>query len=172
MFRTVAIRAGLLCLAFTCFPAFAPAQQKVAVIDFQKAIQDTDEAKKELAALAAKYKGKQDDLQKLQNDLQSISQQLSSGKLTQQAGEDLQVVGQRKEREAQHIQEDLQADSQRDSQEIGSRLAQKMKTVVGKLAEEKGLDLVVDVAPALYFKPALEITTDAVAAYNKAYPAK
>jgi outer membrane protein len=172
MFRTVAIRTGLLCLAFAGFPAFASAQQKVGVIDFQKAIQDTDEAKKELATLAAKYKTRQDDLQKLQSDLQSISQQLQSGKLSQQAGEDLQVQGQRKEREAQHIQEDLQADSQRDSQEIGSRLAQKMKTVVGKLAEDKSLDVVVDVAPTLYFKPALDITADAVAAYNKTYPAK
>jgi outer membrane protein len=172
MYRTVAIRTGLLCLAFASFSTFASAQQKVGVIDFQKAIQDTDEAKKELAGLSAKYKVRQDELQKLQNDLQSIEQQLQSGKLTQQAGADLQVQGQRKEREAQHISEDLQADSQRDSQEIGGRLAQKMKTVVTKLCEEKGLDLLVDVAPTLFFKPALDITADAVAAYNKAYPAK
>jgi outer membrane protein len=172
MFRTVAIRTGLLCLAFACFPAFAPAQSKIAVIDFQKAIQETDEAKKELAALSAKYKGRQDDLAKLQADMQSIEQQLNSGKLNQQAAADLQIQGQRKEREAQHISEDLQADSQRDSQEIGGRLAQKMKTVVTKLCEEKGLDVLVDVAPTLYFKPALDVTADAVAAYNKAYPAK
>ena len=47
-----------------------------------------------------------------------------------------------------------------------------MGEVVKKLAEEKGYDLVVDVSNTIYFKPALEITTDALAAYNKAYPVK
>jgi outer membrane protein len=41
---------------------------------------------------------------------------------------------------------------------------------VKKLAEEKGVDLVVDTQIALYFKPAMDITADATAAYNKAYP--
>jgi len=44
--------------------------------------------------------------------------------------------------------------------------------VVKKIAEEKGLDMVVDVSTTVYFKAAMEITTDAIAAYNKAYPAK
>jgi Skp family chaperone for outer membrane proteins len=44
--------------------------------------------------------------------------------------------------------------------------------VVKKLADEKGLDLVVDSANTLFFKPALELTNDAVTAYNKAYPVK
>ena len=47
-----------------------------------------------------------------------------------------------------------------------------MQEVVKKLAEEKGFDVVVDVSNAVYFKPALEITTESIAAYDKAYPAK
>ena len=47
-----------------------------------------------------------------------------------------------------------------------------MQEVVKKVAEEKGYDIVVDVSQTLYFKPALDITPDALAAYNKAYPAK
>ncbi len=47
-----------------------------------------------------------------------------------------------------------------------------MTEVVKKLAEEKGLDLVVEGSTTLYFKPALDITNDAIAAYDKAYPAK
>ena len=45
-----------------------------------------------------------------------------------------------------------------------------MTEVVKKLAEEKGFDMVIDVSQALYFKPALDVTADALAAYNKAYP--
>jgi outer membrane protein len=47
-----------------------------------------------------------------------------------------------------------------------------MTEVVKKVAEEKGLDLVVDVSNAVFFKPALEVTDDAIAAYDKTYPPK
>jgi outer membrane protein len=42
------------------------------------------------------------------------------------------------------------------------------------MAEDKSLDLVIDISNpiALYFKPAMEITVEATAAYDKAYPAK
>jgi hypothetical protein len=38
------------------------------------------------------------------------------------------------------------------------------------VAEEKGLDVVVDSASTVFFKSSFEITADATAAYNKAYP--
>ena len=40
------------------------------------------------------------------------------------------------------------------------------------LGEEKGFDVVVDVQSTVFFKPALDLTTEAIAAYDKAYPAK
>jgi outer membrane protein len=45
-----------------------------------------------------------------------------------------------------------------------------MADIVKKIAEEKGYDIVVDISTAIYFKPAMEITNDAIAAYDKAYP--
>jgi outer membrane protein len=172
MFRSMAIRAGLLCLVLAPLATVASAQLKVAVVNVQKAMLDSEELKKESAAIEAKYKPRQDELQKLQNDLQSIQTQLQSNKLTQQAGADLQLQGQRKQRDAQRISDDLQAEFDRDRQDVLGKAAQKMQDVVKKLAEEKGLDVVVDVSQTLYFKPALDITPDALAAYNKAYPAK
>jgi len=47
-----------------------------------------------------------------------------------------------------------------------------MQEVVKKLAEAKGLDVIMDVASTLYFKPTLELTKEAIAAYDKTYPAK
>jgi outer membrane protein len=168
----MAIRAGLLCLVLAPLATVASAQLKVAVVNVQKAMLDSEELKKESAAIEAKYKPRQDELQKLQNDLQSIQTQLQSNKLTQQAAADLQLQGQRKQRDAQRISDDLQAEFDRDRQDILGKAAQKMQDVVKKLAEEKGYDVVVDVSQTLYFKPALDITPDALAAYNKAYPAK
>jgi outer membrane protein len=172
MFRSLAIRAGLMCLALAPLATVASAQLKIAVVNVQQAMLDSDELKKASAALEAKYKPKQDELQKLQTDLESIQQQINSGKLNPQAQADLQFDGQKKQRDAQRLSDDLQQEFDRDRQDILAKSAQKMQAVVKKLAEEKGYDVVVDVSQMLYFKPALDITPDALAAYNKTYPAK
>ncbi len=54
--------------------------------------------------------------------------------------------------------------------EILQRAGNRMQEVVKKLADEKGLDIVVDSANTIFFKTTFEITTEATAAYNKAYP--
>jgi outer membrane protein len=171
MLRSLAIRAGLLCLALAPLATLASAQLKVAVVNVQQAMLDSDDLKKASAQLEAKYKPKQDELLKMQNDLQSIQQQINSGKLNQQGLADMQVQGQRKQRDAQRLSDDLQQEFDRDRQDVLAKAAQKMQEVVKKLAEEGGYDVVIDVSQTLYYKPALDITPAALAAYNKAYPA-
>ena len=63
-------------------------------------------------------------------------------------------------------QDPMQGSADRDRNDILQRAGARMQEVVKKLADEKGLDLVVDSANTLFFKPALELTTDAVTAYN------
>ena len=74
-------------------------------------------------------------------------------------------------RDVQRLRDDLQADVDRDRNEILQKSANKMTDVLKKLAEEKGYDIVVDAPYAPYFKAALDITNDLIAAYDKAYPA-
>ena len=150
----------------------ANAQLKIAVINSQKAILDTEEIKKAQLDLTAKYKPRQDQLEKLQKDLQDIQNQLQGGKLNQLGEQELTAQGQKKQRDLQRVQQDLQEDADRDRNDILQRAGTRMQEVVKKLADEKGLDIVVDSANTLFFKPNLELTTDAVAAYNKAYPVK
>jgi outer membrane protein len=173
MLYLLAMRAGMLCVALASLAPFATvasAQLKVGVVNVQKAMLDSDELKKVSSDVEAKYKPKQDELLKLQNDLQSIQQQLQSNKLTPQAQQDLQLQGQRKQRDAQRLSDDLQQEFDRDRQDILGKAAAKMTEVVKKVAEEKGFDMVIDVSQALYFKPAMDISADVLAAYNKAYP--
>ena len=91
--------------------------------------------------------------------------------VTQQAEAELTAQGQRKQRDMQRMTDDLQADVTADRNEVLGKSSQKMSEVVKKLAEEKAYDMVVDVTNTVYFKPALDITAEALAAYNKAYPA-
>ena len=150
----------------------ARAQLKVAIINSQKALLETDDIKKAQAEMEAKFKPRQDQMTKLEKELQDIQAQLQSGKLNQLGEQDLTGQGQKKQRDLQRIQQDLQEDVDRERNDILQRAGTRMQEVVKKLADEKGLDLVVDSANTLFFKPSLELTADAVAAYNKTYPVK
>lgn len=152
----------------------SPAPAKLAVINLQQAVLGSAEIKKANTEMQAKYKPRTDQLEQLQKELAGISQQLqnNSGKLTAQAEADLQADGQRKQRDAQRIQEDLQADVDRERNEILTGATKKMQEVVKKIADEKGYDLVIDVTTAVFYKSSIDITNDAIAAYDKTYPAK
>lgn len=172
MSSRIGFRPFLVCSALLAVAQIAPAQIKVAVIDTQKAVFDTAEIKKADADLQASLKPRNDRALQLNNELQSIQQQLQTNatKLTQQQADDLTADGQRKQRDLQRLQTELQEAADSARQDIIPRCTLKMKEIVKKLAEEKGVDLVVDTQVALYFKPAMDITADATAAYNKAYP--
>jgi len=161
----------VLCAAVTLTAA---AQVKVGVINTQKALLDTGEMKKAQADMEAKFKPRQDQMEKLQKDIQGIQQQLQTlaGKLNAQGEAELQNQGARKQKELQRIGEDLQADVDRERSDILQRAGNRMQEVVKKLAESMGLDLVVDVSNTVFFKPALEVTAQATAAYDKAHPVK
>jgi outer membrane protein len=154
--------------------AAASAQTKVGIINVQNAILDTAEIKKAQLELETRYKPRQQKVEGLQKELADLQTKLQTmaGKLQPQAEQEMQVTGQRKQRELQRLTEDLQADVDRERNEILQKSGGRMQEVVKKLAEEKGLDVIMDVASTLYFKPTLDLTKDAVAAYDKAYPAK
>jgi outer membrane protein len=152
----------------------AAAQTKVAVINMQQAVLATAEIKKASAGLEAKYKPRQADLEKLRKDLDDIQQKLQAGggKLAPQVESDLSAQGQRKQRDLQRMSQDLQEEVDAERNDILMKSGQRMQAVVRKLAEERGFDVVVDSGSTLYVKPALDVTKDAVAAFDTAYPAK
>jgi len=150
----------------------ANAQVKVGVVNLQKALLDTEELKKAQAEMEAKFKPRQDQMVKLQKDLQDIQNQLQSGKLNQVGEQEVNAEGQRKQRDLQRLQQDLQEDVDRERNDTLQRAGTRMQEVVKKLADEKGLDIIIDSTNALFFKPSLELTADATAGYNKAYPVK
>ena len=148
------------------------AQTKMAVVNSQKAILDTAEIKKAQVDLEAKFKPRQDQMARLTKELQDIQTQLQSGKLNQNGEQELTVLGQRKQRELQRLQDDLQADVDRERNDILQRSGTHMQEIVKKLADEKGLDVVIDTSNTVFYKASLDLTAEAVAAYDKAYPVK
>ena len=167
-------RVLLVCSALLMAPWVAPAQTKVAIVNLQRAVLGSAEIKAAGDAMEAKYKPRVAEIEQLNKEIAAINQNLQSnaGKLTPQAEGDLSAQAQRKQRDIQRKQDDLQADVDRERNEILQRSSAKMSAVVKKLAESKGLDVVIDAPYAIYFKEALDITNDAIAAFDKENPAK
>jgi outer membrane protein len=155
--------------AQTSTQSFQPA--KVAIINAQKAVADTQEIKKAQASLEAKYRPRQQAIENLQRDLQNIQQQLNTPNLPPDREAQLRMDGTDKQKQLQRMNEDLQSDVNNDRQDILGRAGRQMTEVVKKIAEARGIDVVIDITNTIYFKPALDITAEATAAYDKAYPA-
>jgi outer membrane protein len=174
MLRNTFARLFVMAAAASVVAGFAAAQVKVAVINSQQAVLQTAEIKKASVDLEAKYKPRTTAIEKLRKDLEEIQQKLQAGgeKMPQQAAADLNAQGQRKQRELQRLSQDLQEEVDAERNEILTKSNQHMQAVIRKVAEERGLDVVVDAGSTLYFKSAMDITKDVVAAYDQAYPAK
>ncbi|HYK60443.1 MAG TPA: OmpH family outer membrane protein [Bryobacteraceae bacterium] len=172
MFRLFHAPALAVCAAGFLLASTAAAQTKVGVINLEKAMLDTAELKKAVQDLPLKYKPQQDQLEKLQKEMADIQSQLQSGKLNPSQQADLEATGAMKQRQAERINQDLQDVVNNDRTAILQRAQTRMYEVAKKLCEEKGIDVLVSSAAAFYFKDAVEITADATAAYDKAYPLK
>jgi Skp family chaperone for outer membrane proteins len=170
LFSTLVLVGALL------LPSAASAQSKMGIIDFRAALQNTAELKKKVEALAAVLKPRQDELQRLSQELQSIQGQLQ-GAQPQDAAR-LQADFQDKQRQAQRLQEDLQADSQYRQEDVLRGAAQRMRDVISKLAAERGMDAVISVAALgdpfegrlMYMNTSIDLTDAATAAYDQAHP--
>jgi outer membrane protein len=169
----IGLRPLFVCSALFAVSQIAPAQTKVAVINLQRAVTESAEIKAAAAAMEAKYRPRVAEIDQLNKEVSAIAQNLqtNAGKLTPQAEADLSAQAQRKQRDMQRKQDDLTADVDRDRNEILQKSTVKMSAVVKKLAESKGLDVVVDAPYTVYFKEALEITAEAIVAFDKENPA-
>jgi outer membrane protein len=170
MVRDMFARLLVMAAGVSLFGGLAAAQNKVAVIDMQQAVLNTAEVRKAVAELETKFKPRQALLEKLRTDLADILQKLQGGNLPQQAATDLQAQGQRKQREYQRLAQDSQEELDAERTDLFNRSGLRMRDVVRKIAEERALDMVVDYNQTVYAKSALDITKDAIVAFDKAYP--
>jgi outer membrane protein len=174
MFRLSTISALAVCAAALVFSPVASAQAKIAVIDLRRAILETAEIKKASVELENKYKPRQEALLKAQRELSDLEAQMqaSQGRLSPQGEADLTARGKRKTTEVQRLTQDLQDDVNHERDAVVQSAGLRMTEIIKKIQDEKGLDMVFDTTQVVAFKPALEITTDCITAFDKAYPLK
>jgi outer membrane protein len=159
-------------------PAAAVASgNKVGIVSIQDAIANTNEGKKELDALQAKFAPRQAALQSQNDELENVKKQLQaqSDKLSDEERNSRVRAATEKQKTLQRNAEDFQNEVQTAEQEILNRLGKKMLDVMEKYARENGYAVVMDVSnpqtPVLYANPQTNITKNLIDAYNAQSPA-
>jgi len=153
------------------------ASLKVAVVNMQDAIVNTDEGKKELTALEQRFTPKQEELKKANEEVEGLKKQLSTpdAKLSDDQRRNLANTLETKQRIFQRNFEDFQTEVQKSEQETVNRIGEKMMKIVEKYAASQGYTLVMDVSGPqsgiIWANPSANITKDLIAAYNSQFPA-
>lgn len=156
-------------LLLCAWPGQAGAQTKIAVINFQEALLNTADMQKQSVELEAKFKGRQEEIEGLSAELAEIQNRLQTAQGAEAAS--LQAEGQRKQRTAQRLSEDLQSDVEFDRQNILAAGSGRMRAIVSELRLEKELDLIVEATGVLAHNALIDLTAEATQAYDARHPA-
>lgn len=154
-------------------PAAEPAgPAKIAVINFQIAVAQTNEGIKDFADLQKKYAPKEATLKSLNDEIENLTKQLQSqGATLSDADRAARAKAiDDKKKQLDRETEDLRNDGQQDMQDIYNNLAAKVYDVMQSYVEQQGFTLVLDVSqqqsPVLYANQSTVITKAVVDAYN------
>jgi len=170
---TLRIMAALaLALAVTFTAPGASAQMKVAVIDTQRAIMETEDGLRAQATLKKLFDSRQRDLDRKQDELQKEKEEIAKqqGVLSQAA---LQKRVEKWQTELVELQSKFVAynqELQQKQNELTSPIYRKTMAIVSRLARQDGYDVVVDRQAVPYVRSDLDLTDRVITMYNAGGP--
>ncbi|MDD5541677.1 MAG: OmpH family outer membrane protein [Acidobacteriia bacterium] len=176
MKRFIVVASMLALVAVMARPVHLAAQApaKIAVLNVQQAIAESEEGKREAATLNAKANAKRAELERLQKEVETMQKQLQDQATTLNDDAKAQLARQidQKSKDLQRQQQDAQEEFQSLSAEVVNRIGNKMMRVVAQYAQEQGLTAVFDSSSAqttlLWFVPTVNITTEIIRRYDAA----
>jgi outer membrane protein len=163
-----ALVSSALAVALFLFAGVAGAQQKVAVVDVQRAVASTEDGLRAQAMLKKMFDSKQQELNKKQSDLQrqreDIDKQakvLPKDALEKRVGE-----WQKQMLELQQIFVEYNKELEKKQKELTDPVFEKIMQIVKRLATSENIDLVVDKATVAYVRGDLDLTDRCIQMYN------
>jgi outer membrane protein len=158
-------------------PPLSNAPVKIAIIQWDAALLSTKDGKAAQAELEKKLGPKQQELQKRNEELQSLQDQLTRGGTTMSDTKkaDLQRQIETGNRSLQRDQQDFMDEAQAEERKVYVDLSEKMQPIVKKFATENGYTLLLNISdqnsPVLWAADGIDITAAVIDAYDKTAPA-
>jgi outer membrane protein len=151
----------------------AIAETKIATVDFQLALNQVKEAATTKARLEGMFSEKRKNIERMQKQLMSMQQEIESQQAILSEKALAEKTGQYQTLAMQYQQSYVQSEQEMQAQYMQEmdKLIEKMRTVVGQIAEEKKFHLVIEVSEggAIYSKGVADLTAELVTRYDKAY---
>ena len=149
--------------------AQAHAQSKIAVVDTQRAIMETEDGLRAQATLKKVFDNKQRELDKKQEDLQKEREDIEKQRdvLSKTALAKRVDKWQRDMMALQGVFVDYNKELQKKQGELTQPIVQKIMGAIRRLATQDGLDLVIDKQAAPYVRSDLDVTDRIITLYNQ-----
>lgn len=154
--------------ALTFLPASSRAEMKVAVVDVQRTVMQTEDGLRAQATLKKLFDARQQELNRKQLDLQKQREEIdrqakvmSKEALARRAEE-----WQKQMMELQAVFVEYNKELEKKQKELTEPIFEKVLAIIKRLAMEGGYDLVVDKATVAFVRGDLDLTDRTVQMYN------
>ncbi|MEO8876450.1 MAG: OmpH family outer membrane protein [Polyangiaceae bacterium] len=162
------IVAALVAALFLVVAPAARADVKVAVIDVQRAVMQTEDGLRAQASLKKMFDSRQQELNKTQQDLAKEKDDLEkqSKTLSQAAMQKRAEDWQKKMMSLQQVFVDYNKELEKKQKELTDPIFEKVMAIVKRLATAEGFDMVMDKQTVAYARADLDLTDRAIQMYN------
>lgn len=161
------VSSALACVLFL-FAGTASAEQKIAVIDVQRAVANTEDGLRAQATLKKLFDNRQQELNKKQTDLQRQREDIDKQAkvLPKDALEKRVNDWQKQMMELQAIFVEYNKELEKKQKELTDPVFEKVMLIIKRLATTESIDLVVDKATVAYVRGDLDLTDRCIQMYN------
>ncbi|UQA54853.1 OmpH family outer membrane protein [Polyangium aurulentum] len=163
----LALTAALPALA-TLAPAPARAEGRIAVVDVQQAVMQTEDGIRAQATLKKHFDKRQKDLDAKQEELQKAREDIERQQrvLSREALARRMEDWQRRMVELQTVFVDYNKELQKKQSELTGPIIKKLLGIVTRVAKKNGYELILDKQAAPYARPDLDLTEQVIQMYN------
>ena len=147
----------------------ASAQMRVAVVDTQRAVMETEDGLRAQATLKKLFDKRQRELDQKQKDLQKEREELEKNRaqINTDAMAKRVETWQREMAQVQAVFVEYNKELQQKQNELTQPIVQKTVGIIRRLATQEGYDLVLERQAATYFRSDLDLTDRVITLYNR-----
>lgn len=170
---SVAVIAALVLLASgMVLPQAASAQGKIAVVDTQRAINDTSAGKRAQVQLKSQHEKLKRSLQRLEAQVRKLRAELENTAMLLKPEAKLRKEQEfnRKAKEFRDRARDAEQELMQAKRSLFQPVITRMAGLVKEMGKAGNYTLIVDSRTAIYYPKSVDITSQVIAAYNKKYP--
>ncbi len=151
-------------------PGLAQSQIKVAIINSQKAFDESVEGQKAVAILQEREEQMKSQLKKLDDEIKKLKDRLTNQRLTlsPEAQSQLQREIDQKEAARLKYEQESSRDFEHFKNQLIKRIRDEMLAIIDDLIKERDYELVFDLTGSglIHYKPELDITDEVIKLYN------